>query len=114
MKKIRQNPKDVSSEFERLITAPDQEVYQLKLYVSGITPRSVRAINNIKKICEESLKGRYNLEIIDLYQNPNMAKTAQIVVAPTLIKRLPLPLRRLIGDLSDTDRILVGLDIRKV
>ena len=86
----------------------------LRLYVAGTTPQSVRAIANIKKICDEYLKGRYDLEVIDLYLKPNLAKGEQIIAAPTLIKKLPLPLRRIIGDMSNTERVLVGLDLREV
>ena len=86
--------------------------YILKLYVAGQSPKSVNAIANMKKICEENLHGRYELEVIDLYQQPQLAQGDQIVAVPTLIKKLPPPLRRIIGDLSDTERVLVGLDIR--
>ncbi|HLP72892.1 MAG TPA: circadian clock KaiB family protein [Bacteroidales bacterium] len=85
--------------------------YLLKLYVTGTTPHSVRAINNIKEICEEYLKGRYTLEVIDLYKHPEIARSEQIIAAPTLIRKLPLPLRRVIGDLSGTDKVLIGLDL---
>jgi len=88
--------------------------YVLRLYVAGQTPNSVRAILNIKKICEEELKGLYDLETIDLYQQPQLAQGEQIVAVPTLIKELPLPLRRIIGDMSNTERVLVGLDLRKM
>lgn len=90
------------------------EKYILKLYVTGTTPRSVRAIANIKEICEEHLKGRYELEVVDLYQQPGLAKSEQIIAAPTLVKKLPLPLRRIIGDMSGTEKVLVGLDLRKI
>ena len=86
--------------------------YLLKLYVAGTTSRSVRAISNIKRICESHLKGRYLLEVVDIYQRPVLAKGEQIVAAPTLIKHLPFPLRRLIGDMADTDRVLLGLDLQ--
>ncbi|HEV2392128.1 MAG TPA: circadian clock KaiB family protein [Verrucomicrobiae bacterium] len=86
--------------------------YVLRLYVTGATPRSTRAILNIKNICEEHLAGRYNLEVIDIYQQPVLAKGDQIVAAPTLIRLLPLPLRRFIGDMSRTKKILVGLNVR--
>ncbi len=86
--------------------------YLLKLYVAGTTPKSIRAVTNIKKICEEHLKGRYGLEVIDIYQQPVLAKGEQIIAAPTLIKKIPLPLRKFIGDMSNTERILVGLDLR--
>jgi circadian clock protein KaiB len=95
---------------------PDREVtpeerYVLRLYVTGMTPNSVRAIENMKAICEEYLQGRYDLEIIDVYKHPSLAKGEQIVAAPTLVKSLPMPLRRLIGDLSQRDRVLLGLDL---
>lgn len=83
----------------------------LRLYVAGTTPRSSRAIRTIRAICEEHLEGRYRLEIVDIYQRPALARDEQIVATPTLIRELPPPLRRLIGDLSDTDRVLVGLDL---
>lgn len=89
-----------------------EERYLLKLYVTGLTPRSIQAIEHIKQICEEHLQGRYELEIIDVYQQPVLAKDEQILAAPTLIKKLPLPLRRLIGDMSKTERILLGLDLK--
>jgi circadian clock protein KaiB len=85
--------------------------YVLRLYVAGQSPNSVRAIANLNKICEENLLGRYTLEVIDLYQHPQLAKGEQIVAVPTLIRKLPPPLRRIIGDLSDTEKVLVGLDI---
>ncbi|NTV62099.1 MAG: circadian clock protein KaiB [Oscillochloris sp.] len=78
-----------------------------------MTPQSVSAIANVKKICEEHLQGRYELEVVDLYQKPQLAAGEQIIAAPTLIKKLPLPLRRLIGDMSNTERVLVGLDLQK-
>jgi circadian clock protein KaiB len=87
--------------------------YFLRLYVAGMTPRSVQAIANVKKICEEYLKGRYELKVVDLYQQPQLAQGEQIVAVPTLIKKLPLPLRRIIGDMSKTERVLVGLDLQK-
>jgi circadian clock protein KaiB len=77
-----------------------------------MTPKSTRAISNIKKICEEHLNGRYDLQVIDIYQQPTLAKGEQIIAAPTLIKRLPLPLRKFIGDMSNTEKILLGLDLR--
>jgi len=85
--------------------------YLLKLYVSGATPRSTRAILNLKAICEKYLPGAYNLEVIDIYQQPALAKDDQIIAAPTLIKQLPPPLRRFIGDLSQTEKVLFGLDL---
>jgi len=85
--------------------------YVLKLYVTGTTPQSQRALANIKRICEEHLKGKFDLRVIDIYQNPTLAKNEQIIAAPTLIKALPLPLRRFIGDLSNEEKVLLGLDV---
>lgn len=87
--------------------------YRLQLYVTGSSPRSLKAISNLKKICEEHLQGNYDLEVIDMYKNPTVARDEQIIAAPTLIKRLPAPLRRFVGDLSNTQKLLTGLDIRK-
>jgi len=98
--------------FEQALKQSGKEKYLLRLYVAGTTPRSVAAVANIKKICEEHLQGRYDLEVIDIYQQPALAKGEQIIAAPTLIKKLPLPLRRFIGDMADRERILVGLDLR--
>ena len=86
--------------------------YRLRLYVTGTTARSMRAIQNVRRICEEHLQGLYDLEVVDIYKNLPLARGDQIIAAPTLIKRLPAPLRRLIGDMSDEQRVLVGLDIR--
>lgn len=90
----------------------DRSQYVLRLYVAGMTPRSMRAITSIKNICEEYLADRYDLAVIDLYQQPVLAKGDEIVATPTLIKQLPAPLRKLIGDLSDVDRVLVGLNLK--
>jgi circadian clock protein KaiB len=103
---------DTSKEFIKSLKAASAEKYVLRLYVTGMTPRSTKAVENIKKICEEHLKGRYDLEIIDIYQQPTLAEGEQIIAAPTLIKKLPLPLRRFIGDMSMTENILLGLDLR--
>ncbi|HEY1372392.1 MAG TPA: circadian clock KaiB family protein [Candidatus Binatia bacterium] len=88
------------------------DTYVLRLYIAGTTPRSTRAVMNIKEICENALASRYNLEVIDIYQQPSLAKECQIIAAPTLIKELPLPLRKFIGDMSNTEKILVGLDVK--
>ncbi len=85
--------------------------YVLRLFVTGTTVRSARAIENLRRVCEEHLSGEYDLEVVDIYQHPNAAKDYQIVAAPTLVKMLPLPLRRIIGDLADEERVLAGLDI---
>ena len=101
-----------TEDFERALQAePKAERYLLRLYVTGTTPRSVRAIQNIRAICEEKLHGCYDLEVVDIYQHPERAKPEQVVVTPTLVRTLPLPVRRLIGDLSNAERVLVGLDI---
>jgi circadian clock protein KaiB len=93
------------------MSAPTIQRYTLRLYVTGMTPRSARAIENVRAICEKHLEGRYELQVIDIYQQPALASSEQIVAAPTLIKTLPLPLRRIIGDMSNEDRLLVGLDL---
>jgi circadian clock protein KaiB len=105
--------RDSKAAFERALQETDQSHYVLRLYVSGMTPNSQRAIENAQKICEEHLQGRFELEIVDIYQQPIFAKEGQIVAVPTLVKELPLPLRKFIGDLSQTERILAGLDLRK-
>jgi circadian clock protein KaiB len=89
-----------------------KEKYVLRLYVAGISPRSSEAIRKVTALCENHLIGRYDLEIIDIHQQPALAKDAQIIAAPTLIKKLPLPLRRLIGSMADEEKILVGLELR--
>ena len=88
-------------------------VWNLRLYVAGQTPKSVRAFANLKAMCEEHLKGRYRIELIDLRKHPQLARGDQIVAVPTLVRRLPLPLRTVIGDMSNSVRLLVGLDLRK-
>jgi len=98
--------------FEKTLKRSKDKEYVLRLYVAGATPRSTEAIVNIKKICEEHLKGRYELEVIDIYQQPVLVKGEQIIAAPTLVKKLPLPLRRFIGSMHNIDRILVGLDLK--
>ena len=100
-----------TEEFEKTLQAQHNEKYILRLYVTGMTPKSINAIENIKKICEENLKGRYELEVVDIYQQPEYAKKEEIIAAPTLIKKLPLPLRKFIGDMSNKEKILVGLDL---
>ncbi len=98
---------------ERAVRKPSKRKrYALRLYVTGMTPRSTQAISNIKKVCEEYLTGRYDLQVIDIYQQPALAKGEQIIAAPTLVKKLPLPMRRFIGDLSNKEKILLGLDLR--
>src|ERR1700710_3123321 len=91
---------------------PDSDRYHLRLYVAGQTPKSLAAMANLKRVCEEYLAGRYEVEVIDLMLNPKLAVGDQIIAIPTLIRRLPEPLKRIIGDLSNTDRVLIGLDVR--
>jgi circadian clock protein KaiB len=89
-----------------------EEHYVLRLYVTGMTPRSTEAFAAIKALCEEHLPARYDLEVIDIYEHPSLAKDEQIIAVPTLVKQLPTPLRRLIGNLADKERVLMGLDLR--
>jgi circadian clock protein KaiB len=97
--------------FETAAKAPPEERYVLRLYVTGMTSRSARAVKNLQSVCDEYLKDRYDLEVIDIYQQPVLARGEQIIAAPTLIKKLPLPMRRIIGDMSNRERVLVGLDL---
>jgi circadian clock protein KaiB len=106
--------KGVTEMFDMKISALEKDRYTLRLYITGTTRRSILAITNLKKICEEYLDGRYELEVIDLYQKPSLAIGDQIIAAPTLIKKLPLPLRRIIGDMSNKEKVLLGLDLRGV
>src|SRR6187402_2519484 len=92
--------------------SPAAESYALKLYVAGQTPKAVRAFSNLRKICEEHLEGRYSIEVIDLIENPALGRGDQILALPTLVRRLPTPIKKIIGDLSNTERVLVGLDLR--
>jgi len=87
--------------------------WQLRLYVAGQTPKSIKAFANLKKICEEHLNGQYHIEVIDLLENPQLAKGDKIVAIPTLVRKLPPPLKQIIGDLSNTEKVLVGLDLRR-
>ena len=106
-----------TDEFEAIAAATTAHAnghYVMRLYIIGTTSQSTRAVANIRKICEEHLEGRYELDVVDISQQPALAKGEQIVAAPTLIKVLPLPLRRFIGDMSQTERILIGLDLSKV
>jgi circadian clock protein KaiB len=110
----KQEKKDMAEEIEKKVMLNRKSKYILTLYISGATKRSKTAVDNIKKICEENLKGRYNLEIIDVFQQPEKLRSEQIIAVPTLIKRLPIPIRRFIGDLSDKDKVLVGLGLEKI
>ena len=109
MSQTRQQPFGATGEVAAETT--EDQSYVLRLYVTGMTPRAGRAIENVRAICDEYLEGRYLLEVIDIYQQPALAKDQQIVAAPTLIKERPLPTRRIIGDMSDSDRVLAGLNL---
>jgi len=90
------------------------EVWELRLYVAGQTPKSIQAFANLKKICEEYLAGKYRIEVVDLLKNPQLVRGDQILAVPTLVRKLPPPIKKIIGDLSNTERVLVGLDVRRV
>lgn len=108
----RKKPAGLTKAFEdALKTPPEVPHFLLRLFVTGTTPRSLNAIRNIRAICDDRLSGRYDLSVVDIYQHPDKAGPEQIVVAPTLVKMQPLPVRRLIGDLSDTPRVLAGLGL---
>lgn len=88
------------------------DLWNLRLYVAGTTPKSVAAVSNLRRFCEEHLAGRYRIEVIDLLENPKLARGDQIVAIPTLVRKLPAPMRKIIGDLSDRERVIVGMDLR--
>jgi circadian clock protein KaiB len=107
---MKTKPRGVSS---KALAAKTDEHWTLRLYVAGQTPKSSSAFDNLKRLCEERLKGHYSIEVIDLLKNPRLAKDDQILAIPTLVRRLPPPVRRIIGDLSNTESVLVGLDLRQ-
>lgn len=109
---MKKKPDKQAEALTQAAKARGKEHYVLRLYVAGVTPKSERAIRSVKEICEQHLKGRYDLEIVDIYQQPEALKKDQIVAAPTLIKELPLPLRRLIGNMANKEKIVVGLNLR--
>jgi circadian clock protein KaiB len=109
-----EKPKDQYKAFERAAKQATKQQYLLKLFVAGISPKSERAIRSVKEICEEHLKDRYKLEIIDIYQHPEALNDGEVIAAPTLVKKLPLPLRRLIGDMTNKEKLIVGLDLRPI
>ncbi len=113
MKEKKTKIKNATKEFDQTVTDKSPDKYILRLFITGATSRSVQALSNLKKICEEYLEGKYELEVVDLYQNPSLAKEEQIIAAPTLIKKLPLPFRRIIGDMSNEEKVLKGLDLKK-
>ncbi len=97
---------------EKALEGLRETTYVMRLYIAGLTPKSTRAIENIKRICDEYLKDRYELEVIDIHQQPDRAREAQIIAVPTLIKQLPLPLRKLIGDMTNKERVIISLDMQ--
>ena len=112
MKAKKANVKSPLDDFDLTISKQQKDKYILRLYITGTTSRSIQAITNLKKICRDYLEGRYELEVIDLFQHPGLAKDEQIIAAPTLIKKLPLPFRRIIGDMSNKEKVLLGLDLK--
>ena len=108
----RKKPEDATERYERHFRKSEKETFVLRLYVTGATPASTRAITNLKTLCEKHLKGRFDLEVIDIFQQPELAKGEQIIATPTLVKQLPAPLRRFIGDLEGLEGKLLGLDVK--
>ena len=105
-------PNNDNDEFIQSNVISDKDFYILRLYVAGQTTKSLAAFTNLKKICKEYMGGRYSIEVIDLLENPKLAKGDQILAIPTLVRKLPTPIKKIIGDLSNTERVLVGLDLR--
>jgi len=103
--------KSATEAFEKALKNAEKRKYVLRLFVSGMTPGSLKAIQNIREICREHLEGRFELEVIDIYQQPDLGKSEQVIAAPTLVRKLPEPIRKFIGDLSDRDKVLLGLNI---
>ena len=101
-----------TAEFEKAAAMNDPAKYVLRLYITGMTPKSARAIANVQELCEKYLEGAYELKVIDIYQQPKLAAGEQIIATPTLIKQLPLPFRKLIGDMSNTEKFLIGIDLK--
>ena len=114
MENQKHNIKVSSDDFNQKMSKQHKEKYVLRLYITGATSRSILALKNLEKICSEYLDGRYELEVIDLFQHPGLAKDEQIIAAPTLIKKLPFPFRRIIGDMSNKDKVLMGLDLKEM
>jgi circadian clock protein KaiB len=114
MKKKQTKVKSSTDELDLTISGLSKNKYILRLYITGATNRSALAITNLKKICEEYLAGKYELEVIDLFKHPRLAKDEQIIATPTLIKKLPLPFRHIIGDMSNEEKVLMGLDLIKM
>jgi len=111
MKEEKTKGKGSKTKSDLTMTGSGRDKYILRLYITGTTSRSVLAITNLKKICEEQLKGKYSIEVIDLLINPQLGKEDQIFALPTLVRKLPVPVRKIIGDLSNSERVLVGLNV---
>lgn len=107
------NRDETLEEFEQSLSQRDGRVYVLSLFVSGTSPKSIQALNNIMRICEEYLPGHYALEVVDIYQQPQMAAAEQVIAAPTLVRKLPLPLRKIVGSLSDKKQVLLKLELEE-
>jgi len=110
--KAEEKPRSLQQIADAAEPEPNEDTWELRLYIAGQTPRSVAAFANLKKICEEHLQGRYNIEVVDLVKHPQLAAGDQILAIPTLVRKLPQPLRKIVGDLRDTERALVGLQLR--
>ena len=106
-------PRKKQTENTAVVCGTGTDIWNLRLYVAGQTPKSIAAFTNLKKLCDEHLKGKYKIEVIDLLVNPQLAKGDQILAIPTLVRKLPVPIRKIIGDLSDAEKVLVGLDLRE-
>jgi circadian clock protein KaiB len=106
--------KEDSMEIQENSDQIDPEVWELRLYVAGQTPKSIKAFSNLKKICEEYLHGHYRIEVIDLLENPTLAKQDQIVALPTLVRKLPEPIKKILGDLSNKEKVLIGLNVQRL
>ncbi len=113
MKKSGPKSKELKSTAAKTLKKKREELWELRLYVAGQTTKSLAAFENLKKLCEEHLAGKYKIEVIDLLKNPQLARGDQILAIPTLVRKLPTPIKKIIGDLSNTERVLVGLDIRQ-
>ena len=113
MKRLRSSASGKRGAKRKKSRVTEKPKYVLRLYVTGQTPRSIKSVENLQRLCEKHLPGRFSLEVIDIYQQPALAAEGQIIAAPTLIKAMPLPLRRLVGDFSDANRVVLGLDLKE-
>ncbi len=113
-RKLTRHPETVTGEFERALNKHGRQKFVLRLFVTGLTPRSTEAVEQVRKLCEKNLAGRYELEIVDIYRHPGAAKRDQVLAAPTLIRLLPRPVRKFVGDMRKTEKILTGMEIELV